>query len=673
MDFGSFLLSLGTWLTVLVILVILFTWLSRNPRNKVVYYPKKILAGSDMWDGWYPSQNPFGWVREAVCSTERDVIAASSVDSAVYFVFLITVLKILVVSGVVLLPVLLPLAATESIYKSSVGTFNRLDRLSMAPVKQKTTRLWAFVAATYWVSLVAYFHLWRAYKRVSDMRAAALVSPEFRPEQFAILVRDIPPSVTGQTRQEQVDSFFRTNYPDTFYKSLVITNNIKKVNKIYKKLEEYKKKLTCAEAAHDESKKIQYNGKINELVSKLEAEQKATSPEKQALVFFTSRVTAASVVQSLHGRMPAWTVMDAPTPKEIIWPNLLKTRLKRQTRRYVNCAIIVLTIIIYVCLVGVSSAFSIARIGSDVVKTVIRAYVPHIILIISMLLLSKFLFFLSKAEGIPSTRIVARAACRKYFYFTALNFFAAFTLLGTFFESTVAIKYEQYNTYIEVLGESLPTNAIFFMTFVAMMSFVGYGLELSRIFPLINFHLKRKRYCKTGQELKEAWAPGELGFESRILFDMFVVTIVIGYSVVAPIIIPFGVVYFALGWLVLRNQVLRVYVSSHDTYGDMWPCINTQIVAALFVFQMTMFVALDLKSLFSASLVVIPLAGISILFDYFCRKKYHSFFKNKAREVTPSELNETPDMELILRSYIPPSLNNGKADEDHLEGASSKV
>ena len=39
--------------------------------------------------------------------------------------------------------------------------------------------------------------------------------------------------------------------------------------------------------------------------------------------------------------------------------------------------------------------------------------------------------------------------------------------------------------------------------------FVGYGLELSRIVPLIIFHIKRKYLCKTETELKEAWAPGD--------------------------------------------------------------------------------------------------------------------------------------------------------------------
>lgn len=67
--------------------------------------------------------------------------------------------------------------------------------------------------------------------------------------------------------------------------------------------------------------------------------------------------------------------------------------------------------------------------------------------------------------------------------------------------------------------------------------------------------MKRKYVCKTEAELKEAWTPGDLGYGTRIPSDMLIVTIVFCYSVITPLIIPFGALYFGLGWLVLRNQV----------------------------------------------------------------------------------------------------------------------
>ena len=92
-------------------------------------------------------------------------------------------------------------------------------------LQDDSPRLWAFLFATYWVSLVTYFLLWKAYVHVSVLRANALMAPGLKPEQFAVLVRDIPPAPEGQTRKEQVDSYFKSIYPETYYRSMVVTNN----------------------------------------------------------------------------------------------------------------------------------------------------------------------------------------------------------------------------------------------------------------------------------------------------------------------------------------------------------------------------------------------------------------------------------------------------------------
>lgn len=58
------------------------------------------------------------------------------------------------------------------------------------------------------------------------------MSADVIPEQFAILVRDIPSPPNGQTQKEFIDSFFRDIYPETFYRSLVITENCKVDNPV---------------------------------------------------------------------------------------------------------------------------------------------------------------------------------------------------------------------------------------------------------------------------------------------------------------------------------------------------------------------------------------------------------------------------------------------------------
>ncbi|XP_075513648.1 CSC1-like protein ERD4 [Primulina tabacum] len=717
MDFSSFLTSLGTSFVIFLVLMFLFTLLSRRPGNNMIYYPNRILRGLDPYESIRVTRNPFDWIREAFSSTESDVIRMSGVDSAVYFVFLTTVLGIFVLGGIVLLPVLLPIAATargaiKVNDSTSKGSFNDLDKLAMGHIPEKSSRLWAFLAATYWISFVAYYLLWKAYRHVSDMRATALLSAEVKNEQFAILVRDIPPVPVGQTRKEQVDSYFKTIYPETFYRSMVVTDN-KKVNKIYGELEGYRKKFARAEVIYAESKQTgnpegtrpttktgflglfgkkvdaleHYDEKIQELIPKLEAEQKLTLKDKQlrsALIFFNDRKTAAAASQSLHATMVnTWMVLDAPEPRQLIWNNLPKKFYGRQLRQYLIYLLVFLTIFFYMIPIGFVSAlttlpnlrkvlpFLKVIVDQPALNTVLEAYLPQLALIIFLALLPKFLLFLSKAEGIPSESHAQRAASGKYFYFSVLNVFIGFTISSSLFTELKTIE-KKPRSIIDILATNLPGSATFFLTFVALKFFVGYGLELSRIVPLIIFHLKRKYLCKTEAEVREAWAPGDLGYTTRVPGDLLIATIVLCYSVIAPIIIPFGVVYFGLSWLVFRNQVLKVYVPSYESYGRMWPHIHNRIIAALFLFQLTMFGYFGVKKFYYAPLLI-PLLILSLIFAYICGKKYYGSFQHPALEVACHEVKETLNMELVFRSFIPASLSSDKADEDQFEDALSHV
>ncbi|XP_041025740.1 CSC1-like protein ERD4 [Juglans microcarpa x Juglans regia] len=716
MDFSSFLTSLVTSFLIFVVLMLLFAWLSRKEGNSVVYYPNRILKGLD--PPVSGTRNPFAWIQEAMSSTEQDVISLSGFDTAVYFVFLSTVFGILVLSGVVLLALLLPVAVTDNNVKvtaatTSNGTFNEFDKLSIGNVKEKSPRLWAFMIATYWVSFVTYYLLWKAYTHVSKLRADALMSPPLKPEQYAVIVRDIPPVPEGLTRKEQVDSYFKAIYPDTFYRSMVVTDN-KVVNKIWKELEGYKKKLARAEAIYAQSKttgkpggvrptnktgflglfgkKVDsieyYNEKINELIPKLESEQKVTLREKQqaaALVFFTSRVTAASAAQTLHAQIVNdWTVVDAPEPRQILWANLPIKFFQRQVRQYVVYAIVALTIVFYMIPIGLISAFTTLEqlkkllpflkpvVNIAAIKTVLEAYLPQIALIVFLALLPKLLLFLSKAEGIPSLSHVVRASSGKYFYFTVLNVFIGVTVGGTLFSTFKTIQKNPPSYIITLLANSLPGNATFFLTFVALKFFVGYGLELSRIVPLIIYHLKRKYLCKTEAELKAAWFPGELGYGTRVPGDMLIVTIVLCYSVIAPLILPFGAAYFGLGWLILRNQALKVYVPAYESYGKMWPHMFIRILAALILYQVTMLGYFGVKKFYYAPFVI-PLIILSFIFGFVCSKKFYRSFHDTALEVVCRELKEVPNMELVFRSFIPQSLGSEKFDDDQFEDALSQV
>ncbi|ONK65174.1 uncharacterized protein A4U43_C07F34450 [Asparagus officinalis] len=727
MDISSFVTSLATSFVIFVVLMILFSWLSKSQGNEVIYYPNRILRGLDPVEGRARTRNPFAWIKEAWGASESDVIEAAGVDAAVYLLFLSSVLAILVFSGLILLPILLPLAGTDHGLQqannnsssndddnnNNHGNFTRLDKLAMGNIQEGSPRLWAFLLGTYWVSFVTFSVLWRAYKHASDLRATAKALPEAKPEDFAILVRDIPNPPKDQTRKEQVDNYFRALHPDTFYKSIVVTNN-KEADKIWEELEGYKKKLARAEVLFSESKTarkpegtrptnrigflgligkkvetIEYcNEKISELLPKLEAEQERTLGQKQqnaAFVFFNSRQAAILAAQTLHSQIvDTWTITEAPEPRQVLWPNLSRKFYERKIRQYIVYGTVFLTIVFYMIPIGLISAvttldnlrksipFLKVIVDNSAIKTVLQAYLPQLALILFLAFLPSFLMVLSKAEGIPSVSHAIRAASGKYFYFIVFNVFLGVTITGTLFSSLKTII-NHPSGIVSMLAKGLPINATFFLTYVALKFFIGYGLELSRLVPLIMFHMKKKYLCKTEDEIKEAWAPGDLSFATRVPNDMLVVTIALCYSVIAPLIIPFGAIYLGLGWLIARNQALKVYVPSYESYGRMWPHMHTRIIAALILYQITMFGYIALKEFIYAPLIL-PVIAISFIFAYVCKQRFYRAFACTPLEVACQDTKEVPNLESVYNAYIPDSLKPEKLEDfEYFEDAQSQV
>lgn len=121
-----------------------------------------------------------------------------------------------------------------------------------------------------------------------------------------------------------------------------------------------------------------------------------------------------------------------------------------------------------------------------------------------------------------------------------------------------------------------------------------------------------------------------------------------------------------------HQQVLKVYAPSYETHGRMWPHMYNRITASLVLYQLTMLGYFGAKKFVYGGLLT-PLPILTLLFVYFCTTKYYRFFQSTALDVACRELKETPNLEGVFRSYIPPSLSSDKADEDQFEDALSQV
>eukprot|EP00850_Spirogloea_muscicola_P019834 SM000200S05824 [mRNA] locus=s200:186435:196386:+ [translate_table: standard] len=702
--------SIVTSLLIFLALWLAFTLLVRRPGNAVVYYPARLLKGDGTPPG-YRSQGPFTWLRQAWAATDDEVIAYGGLDGYVYIRMFRTCVYILLWASAYCLIVLIPICATSHYYRDFNRTqsdnnrklkYNDFDLLSMGNIPKGSSKIWAFAIGAYWVTLGTIYFCHKAYADVTRLRAGYQGTSQARPEQYAILVRDIPKPDGKELHEDYVNSFFTRLFPKSFLYSIMATK-IKKVEKIWKKLDKAKRKLAHAEAVYHDSKSngkrpmhktgqwglwgkkvdsIEYwTEEIATLTPQLEEAQQFAHEEqtvRAAFVFFSNRGDAAAASQSmLSEKVDAWQAIPAPEPREIIWGNVAMPLYQRTVRELIVYGITFLIIVFYMIPIGLVSAFTTldnleknlgflkSVLNISVVKAILNAYLPQLALIIFLALLPNLLLFLSKLEGIAAQSHLERAAAGKFFYFNVFNVFLGVTLAGSLFNSLKQIV-KNPSSVINLLGSALPQNATFFISFIALKFLVGYGLSLSRVVPLIIFHLKRRFLCKTEQELKDAWDPQAIQYHTAVPNDLLIIMLALCYCVISPLILPFAFAYFAIGYFVQKNAALNVQEPDYESAGRMWPHIHARILASLLIAHITFLGYFGILQ-FKGTPILAPLPIITLVYWRYTRIRFYPAYCYTPLDTAQSEVASPPAREELAEAFTAPSMLKG-GGFDHQEG-----
>ncbi|PPD72975.1 hypothetical protein GOBAR_DD30117 [Gossypium barbadense] len=149
------------------------------------------------------------------------------------------------------------------------------------------------------------------------------------------------------------------------------------------------------------------------------------------------------------------------------------------------------------------------------------------------------------------------------------------------------------------LARAVPTQATFFTTYVLSSGWASLSCEIMQPFPLIcNFF--RKFILRTKVEPSSC----ALTFPHHTEIPRLLLFVHIGFtcSIMAPLILPFLLVFFFLAFLVYRNQVIALGV-----FG-----IKRSPVASGFI---------------------IPLILLTLLFNEYCRQRFSPVFKRRPAQI----------------------------------------
>ncbi|XP_021812462.1 CSC1-like protein HYP1 isoform X1 [Prunus avium] len=655
----ALLTSVGINLGLCLLFFTLYSILKKQPSNLEVYAPRLVAAKEESgqrngfnFERLLPTA---GWVKRAWQPSEDEFMSATSFDAVVFIRIFIFSMRVFGFAGIVGVVILLPInyLGSQLDADSSDLANKSLDSFSISNVNDGSKWLWVHFCAVYIFSGVVCYLLYYEYSYISSKRIAHYYSSKPQPHQFTILVRGIPVS-SGSSCSETVEKFFTEYYPSTYLSHSVVrrTNKLQHLTsdakKLHRRLAHLKSETNpqrrsirdgfCGLFGHKVNVLDHYGKKLETLEDNVRMEQLSVAGKEvpAAFVSLKSRLGAAIALHIQQGTNPTeWVTERAPEPQDVHWPffssSFIKIWISKLLVVVAYAAVTILFLIPVVIVQGLTNLeqletyfpFLESILNLTVVSEVITGYLPSLILQMFIALVPPIMIMLSSMEGCISFSQIEKSACTKMLCFTIWNIFLANALSGT-----VLYRFDIFLDPKEIpgiLADAVPAQASFFIAYVVTSGWTSLlSSVLFRLKPLICSIIKRPFSGKDSDELEVPSIPYHSHIPKVLFFGLLGIT----YFFLAPLILPFLLIYCCLGYIIYRNQLLNVYAPKYETGGRFWPTVHNSTIFSLVLMHIIAIGIFGLKNLSLASSLIVPLPILTLLFNEYCRKRFLPIFED---------------------------------------------
>ncbi|KAF7820510.1 CSC1-like protein HYP1 isoform X1 [Senna tora] len=689
MILSALLTSVGINLGLCFLFFTLYSILRKQPGNITVYVPRLVAEGKRL----LPTA---GWVKKAWQPSEEEFLSTSGLDAFIFMRMFIFSLRVFSFGGIVGIFILLPINYLGSqLSDDSDFSHKSLDSFSISNVNNGSNRLWIHFCAAYVFTGVVCYLLYYEYGYISSKRIAHFFSSKPQPQQFTLLVRSIPVP-PGSSCSETVEQFFKEYHPSTYHSHSVIHRSSKLLSlitdaeKLYKRFTQINQKSDAAQRqrrngclacfGHKADSSDHYEKRLRDIENDVRKEQSSLAGKEvsAAFVSFKSRFGAAIALHIQEGVNPTeWIAEEAPEPHDVHWPFFSLSFIKRWIGKLVAIVVCTALTILFFIPVAIVQGLthleqleiwfpflkSILRLA--VVSQVITGYLPSLILQLFLSFVPPVMIMLSSLQGYISWSQIQKSACTKVLWFTIWNVFFANVLSGSaLYRVNVFLEPK---TIPKILAEAVPAQASFFIAYVVTSGWTNIASELFQLFPLLR-NLKDRIFCGDNADFEAPSIPYHSEIPRILLFVLLGVT----YFFLAPLILPFILVYFCLGYIIYRNQLLNVYVPKYETGGEFWSTVHNSTIFSLVLMHIIAIGIFGLKKLPLASGLAVPLPILTLLFNEYCRKRFLPLFKAfpaecliKKDKQDQDDSNMSEFYDKLSNAYSDPTLKPIKFDGRH--------
>ncbi|KAF8939977.1 hypothetical protein EDD21DRAFT_400195 [Dissophora ornata] len=674
-------INLGTNVALSLVTLAAFCWL--RPKNGVIYARKYKSLPQDkrppkLEDGY------FSWMRPVWSCPDEVLVEKIGLDAVVFIRFVRMCRHIFLIMAVVGCGVLIPINVIATIRAQTNGAMpaDKIAMLTMAGITDFKW-FWAHVACVWFFSLVMFFAMYHGYKSFLKFRIRYFESEAYQEDMASrtIMLAGLPSSL--QTDEKLFKFMSDMGLADKPVQALVgrkvdkLPELMDKHKKMIKALEKVVAKY-YADPNRLPSKRPTvsvgrfcgtrvdaidyYSQQIEELSDQIERTRNLVSKSQPTNYGFVSYATIHATHRVAKELSSAITLRKrskmidppelflSPTPKDIIWFNAANPKQLRKSRRIiVNIAFVVFSLLFFIPMGALTTITNLDHIVGLVpsskeyfenhafVSGMLQSLLPVLCMDILLLIVRKLIAYLAWFQGNITKSSTDRSTLAKFYLFFTVNNLIVFALTGTiigFFSQIklilstfsfsaatwTAIKdfIRTQDNIVELLSQNVIDTSLFWVNYISLRNF-GALLDLFQLVSLVLYWFKT---TVTPRESKEMNKPDVFDFPLFFSVHMFLLTVALLYSVVAPLVLFFAAVYFSLASLTYKYQLMYVFRTKIETGGRLFRVVYNRLLAALVLFQVIMIGILNLKSAHTHSLAILPLPILTILFKLFLARTY---------------------------------------------------
>ncbi|KAG4382489.1 hypothetical protein AAZX31_14G090700 [Glycine max] len=659
MDIAALLTSAGINIAVCVVLFSFYSVLRKQPSNVNVYFGRRLASQHSRridlcLERFVPSPS---WILKAWETSEDEILAIGGLDAVVFVRILVFSIQVFSIAAAICTVMVLPVNYNGMGGMRKNIPFESLEVFTIENVKEGSKWLWVHCLALYIITLSACALLYFEYKSITNLRLLHIIGSPPNPSHFTILVRSIPWS-SEESYCETVKKFFSYYHASTYLSHQMIYKS-GKVQKLKDDAEHICKvirdaslektckpsftKCCCYGAPTFSFKKISTetgstHGRTCNNDLHLDTGKKECPA---AFVFFKSRYAALTAAQVLQTSNPMLWVTDvAPEPHDVYWSNICIPYRQLWIRKIATLVASVAFMLVFLIPVtfvqGLTQLDKLQKmfpfltgiLKEKFVNQVVTGYLPSVILVLFLCAVPPVMILLSSVEGSISRSERKKSACFKVLYFTIWNVFFVNVFTGSVISQLLV--FSSVTDLPAQLAKAVPLQATFFTTYILSSGWASLAVEVMQIFPLL---------CNLFQRfilrLKEDALDGSLSFPYHTEVPRILLFGFLGFTcaILAPLMLPFLLIYFFIAYLVYRNQIINVYITKYDSGGQYWPIVHNTTVFSLLFSQLIALGVFGLKRSSVTSGFTIPLLIGTLLFHQYCRQRFLPVFRNNSAQI----------------------------------------